>query len=507
MKAKMDIDTLLSDDLELLLREINEFCGSNAARMEDEIPQPLENYLQYVAKTGNTIFPWHEVRPLFKHKLNTAIGQFHGEPSSVEPCVHERFDLFRSAPFTIQRLAELILQPQKHYKTKEKFVCALEKTVFVVSTVEPRGPEEDVSNGKDDDLDDEHEHEQDEPMTDVEFSSMGLLGSGVDSVVGVGDAEWPMTHAVMPNLDSVVGVGSTVEPKDPQEEISNGKEGDLGHEHEHSEPMHDVGEFPSLGLLDSGMDSVVAQWPSTRAVMSNLDSVVSTEAPSSSTVMSHLDSVVGEQPPSSTVLSNWDSVVTGEEPSSSSVMSNLDSAVGAGGDSEWPPSNMVMSHVDTVVGGGGGEEPPTEHVMSNMESASGDGEWPPASTVMSNLDSVVDREEPSSHNVMSNLDSEVSTGGEETTSPAVSKRDSDVAAEGDIQWPPSNTVMPNIDSVVDTGGEEASSDTVMSDLDSVVKTNVGEAESPVDPSPAPAVAPEPTVDSNADTVKDEQSFE
>lgn len=60
----------------------------------------------------------------------------------MEDTVFERFDLFRSAPFTIQRLSELITDPKKHYNVKEKFLFALEKAVFVVSTVEPSSPEE-----------------------------------------------------------------------------------------------------------------------------------------------------------------------------------------------------------------------------------------------------------------------------------------------------------------------------------------------------------------------------
>jgi len=143
MKAKMgDVQELLSDDLELLLREIDEFNAAAAKGIEQDIPKSVEDYLLYVARTGNTIFPWQNIRPLFRLKLKSAIGQFQGEPSSIEPYVFERFDLFRSAPFTIQRLSELITKPNRHYKIKDKFVSALEKTVFVVSTVEPKLPQD-----------------------------------------------------------------------------------------------------------------------------------------------------------------------------------------------------------------------------------------------------------------------------------------------------------------------------------------------------------------------------
>jgi len=62
----------------------------------------------------------------------------------METTVYERFDLFRSAPFTIQRFSELITDPKKHYKLKEKYLFALEKAVYVVSTVEPTSPEDEA---------------------------------------------------------------------------------------------------------------------------------------------------------------------------------------------------------------------------------------------------------------------------------------------------------------------------------------------------------------------------
>jgi len=37
-----------------------------------------------------------------------------------------------SAPFTIQRLCELLVDPNKHYKTMEKFMRAVEKVTEIV---------------------------------------------------------------------------------------------------------------------------------------------------------------------------------------------------------------------------------------------------------------------------------------------------------------------------------------------------------------------------------------
>jgi len=150
-----ELPELLSEDLELLLREIDEFCSGLTRGVEQNIPESIENYLLFVAKTGNTVFPWQNVRQIFRYKLRSAIDEFPGEASPIEPFVFERFDIFRSAPFTIQRFAELITSPTRHYKIKDKFVSALEKSIFVVSTIEPNSPIEDdnennVRNGSGD---------------------------------------------------------------------------------------------------------------------------------------------------------------------------------------------------------------------------------------------------------------------------------------------------------------------------------------------------------------------
>ena len=52
--------------------------------------------------------------------------------------IMKSFDWFYAAPFTIQRLCELLIDPGKHYHRTDKFLRGLEKNVLVVSTVQPR---------------------------------------------------------------------------------------------------------------------------------------------------------------------------------------------------------------------------------------------------------------------------------------------------------------------------------------------------------------------------------
>lgn len=49
----------------------------------------------------------------------------------------EKLDSFQSAPFTIQRISELLSEPKKQYSRIDKFMRAVEKTILVVSTIPP----------------------------------------------------------------------------------------------------------------------------------------------------------------------------------------------------------------------------------------------------------------------------------------------------------------------------------------------------------------------------------
>ncbi|BFZ10605.1 hypothetical protein BsWGS_13644 [Bradybaena similaris] len=120
-----------------------------------EIPAILEQYLNGIASNGETLFHWPLLKPLLFAKLEQVIGELQKELSSeVIPerpnvenvpfdVMHERiveaFHKFNGAPFTIQRLCELLIDPKRHYKRSDKFLRGLEKNVLVVSTVDPFG--------------------------------------------------------------------------------------------------------------------------------------------------------------------------------------------------------------------------------------------------------------------------------------------------------------------------------------------------------------------------------
>lgn len=139
------------DNKEEVLTALEDF----GQKPSENVPQILEDYLRQVAKTGVTIFPWPKLQPLFEQSLDNAMREFHKRvpmeqlPSSpnVESVtfdtMRERLmaavKTFTGAPFTIQRLCELVTSPGKHYKRTDKFLRGIEKNVLVVSTVDPFG--------------------------------------------------------------------------------------------------------------------------------------------------------------------------------------------------------------------------------------------------------------------------------------------------------------------------------------------------------------------------------
>lgn len=155
--------------------EIFNFLEDFSKRKPKTIPQELNEYLAYVARTGDPVYQWSLVRPLFKEKLVAVLTDFYETTPGIEippyPNVDsfnydsmknallERLDSFAAAPFTVQRICELLTNPRKLYNRVDKYMRAVEKNILVVSTREPgiqRHPEpengepmEPIVNGSD----------------------------------------------------------------------------------------------------------------------------------------------------------------------------------------------------------------------------------------------------------------------------------------------------------------------------------------------------------------------
>jgi len=116
-------------------------------------------------------FPWVKVRKLYLNKLRIVLDKMLAnapttnsnnlnESSSgnsndsstlmsnssdsnnlqlIKDRLIQRMESFTSAPFTIQRISELLLKPNSHYNRTDKFIRGLEKCVMVVTTVDSLG--------------------------------------------------------------------------------------------------------------------------------------------------------------------------------------------------------------------------------------------------------------------------------------------------------------------------------------------------------------------------------
>lgn len=145
---------------EEVLQSLDEF----AKLKPKDIPRELEDYLSYVAKTGDPVYQWSIVKCLFREKLLNVITDFYETSPAIDlpPCPNvdpfnyesmknsllERLDSFPSAPFTVQRLCELLTTPRKEYSRADKFMRAIEKNILVVSTREPGNVRRTDNNGQ-----------------------------------------------------------------------------------------------------------------------------------------------------------------------------------------------------------------------------------------------------------------------------------------------------------------------------------------------------------------------
>ncbi|KAJ1662980.1 hypothetical protein EV178_005391 [Coemansia sp. RSA 1646] len=95
------------------------------------------------------------------------------EIRDLEDRVNYCLQSFDDAPFTIQRIAELLVWPERHYRGAMKFLRAIERVVYVTSTVEDFPP----TSTQTKDSADSAENEADDEMGDSSVTIEGVGGS------------------------------------------------------------------------------------------------------------------------------------------------------------------------------------------------------------------------------------------------------------------------------------------------------------------------------------------
>ncbi|XP_060930283.1 serine/threonine-protein phosphatase 4 regulatory subunit 2-A-like [Limanda limanda] len=136
-------------DVDALLEAFQDF--EKKAKMET--CPVLEQFLCHVAKTGQPLILWPQLKQYFMFKLEKVMDDFHASTPeqrvshnpNVEHVPFEEMktrilkivDGYNGVPFTIQRLCELLMDPNRNYAGTDKFLRGLEKNVRVVSSVYP----------------------------------------------------------------------------------------------------------------------------------------------------------------------------------------------------------------------------------------------------------------------------------------------------------------------------------------------------------------------------------
>lgn len=64
--------------------EILQILDRFTKQKSKDIPAELEEYINYVAKTGDTVYRWPTVQYLFREKLRNVIKDFHDTTASIE---------------------------------------------------------------------------------------------------------------------------------------------------------------------------------------------------------------------------------------------------------------------------------------------------------------------------------------------------------------------------------------------------------------------------------------
>ncbi|GLE06811.1 hypothetical protein PINS_up016421 [Pythium insidiosum] len=124
-----------------------------------EITPVLTRVLDEMRVTGVPYYQWPHLRALLVAKLKLSLDEMHAADKSGAVPVgwsptnqrtkHEerrnnladQLNAFEGPPFTLQRLTEVIMEPQKTYKNLHKLCNAIEKLLSVTSTlrvVDPR---------------------------------------------------------------------------------------------------------------------------------------------------------------------------------------------------------------------------------------------------------------------------------------------------------------------------------------------------------------------------------
>eukprot|EP01094_Clydonella_sp_ATCC50884_P028044 TRINITY_DN8304_c0_g1_i1.p1 TRINITY_DN8304_c0_g1~~TRINITY_DN8304_c0_g1_i1.p1 ORF type:complete len:249 (+),score=96.15 TRINITY_DN8304_c0_g1_i1:176-922(+) len=131
-----------SEETQILLKDYVSASVSGGSSIDAAArsapPDSLVSLVRHVARFGVTCYPWDSMRVLVANTLAVNLSAFAEKHSSSLPEVQQRYARIRTSlecmphpPFTIQRICEIVLCPEKYYKHATKLLNALEKLARV----------------------------------------------------------------------------------------------------------------------------------------------------------------------------------------------------------------------------------------------------------------------------------------------------------------------------------------------------------------------------------------
>ncbi|CAK5020207.1 unnamed protein product [Meloidogyne enterolobii] len=153
--------------------EINSTASEEISRSRDPL---IDEFFELIANTGRPHLPWELIQKAFIWKLQAVMDGMHIIEAGQQKDDHKKEELindkeigdlkhfimdkakeFDGTPFTIQRLCELLIEPNKHYNRTGVFLRALEKNINVMTTITEdglriTGVEDETAIGMEDDV-------------------------------------------------------------------------------------------------------------------------------------------------------------------------------------------------------------------------------------------------------------------------------------------------------------------------------------------------------------------
>ncbi|KAJ1641131.1 PPP4R2-domain-containing protein [Pavlovales sp. CCMP2436] len=106
-----------------------------------------EAALAQTSATGQPALPWPLLKQIVALRLRKVLGEYYERSKDCDnptrqtefgewrDRILELLGSFQRAPFTLQRLCELLLNPQQVYRSTRKLMSAVEKLLMVTTTI------------------------------------------------------------------------------------------------------------------------------------------------------------------------------------------------------------------------------------------------------------------------------------------------------------------------------------------------------------------------------------